>query len=365
MGRYLITIDPPAGAPNSENAVAGIEAGSDPVTVRNTDVVNEVWRDAAGVERSLVRYVTSQTSNPCFGSNEYSSTMNCRGSGGANQHWIAADSNAFGNMTFRDQAPSNWTSNDWGQPEVGGMPTTPAARVVFDNNGVASEVPDPSLFAINRLENLQRMMRAGDPGLIGDEGYGDERSSFSGPWSVNPANSVSVNWILSFPLKHIYFEERAFGNGTGIDPRAPHPGDDYRNRRPGLPVGVAWPSFCAASVVPRFWDRDEHEAFSFRVSPGGGVLKFCNEMNVLRLFPDPEAGGVPPYSPILLEKFMQGANFFFDPDITDGIHDIRGWAWLPIDTKGGAIGLSFTTRATADPDRNNGSITELKRGIDP
>jgi hypothetical protein len=311
MGRYLVTIDG-----------EGIEAGADPVTIRNSDVTNEVWRDAGDVERSLVRYVTSQTSDPCFNADSpNAATRNCRGSKG----WDDPLANSNGRLTNTDIAPTNWAYRDWDQPDIGSMPTTPAQGAQLQ---------------VNRLANLQTWTRYGADGVD---------SSLSGPWSINPVNNVSVNWIISFPVKYVYFS----GGNNGSNPRAP------AGREVGLPVGVAWPSYCPSSVVPRFWDREENEAFSFRVSPGGSILNFCNEVNVLNLHPDDV---VPLPSMIQTTKYLKAASFFFDSEVTE---DVRGWAWMPLAMRGAVVGMSFTTRATDRPEDNNGSLTELKRGIQP
>ena len=96
------------------------------------------------------------------------------------------------------------------------------------------------------------------------------------------------------------------------------------------------------------------------VAPGTReTLDLCNEVNVFTFAAD---GGAAPRDSLIQTNERRMVLGFKNLDA------IRGWAEMDLnwndddDYEWGTVGgLIFTTRATDDPNHNNGSITEIKK----
>jgi hypothetical protein len=186
----------------------------------------------------------------------------------------------------------------------------------------------------------------------------------SGDWSNNEANFVGVDWILSFPTKYAYLDYVATNvcTGSGSDTtkawclKNPNPG--WHNN--GQPANNIWTddnttSTCLEGNGLAMWGYDEQEASNSGVSPGGTSLDLCNEVNIFALADDTQT----PRASVIQEAARR-------TNLTGDVGATRGWAQIGLSWlfSGGAVtGDIFTTRATTQPENNNGSLTELKKDV--
>lgn len=189
-------------------------------------------------------------------------------------------------------------------------------------------------------------------------------TSVAGDWSNNPANSVGVDWIVSFPSKYAYL-------GFGTNDCASTSLTSWcllANTRPRTtPTFVpghsnAWTSgntadLCLNNANPQVWDSEENRASgNVTVSPGAQTeLDICPELGVYTLAP---VGAEVRPSLIQTEARREIVSF-------QNLDAIRGWGVLSLNwggSTGGAVNaLNFTTRATVDPAFANGSLTTLQK----
>jgi hypothetical protein len=203
-------------------------------------------------------------------------------------------------------------------------------------------------------------------------------TSVAGDWSNNPANFVGVDWIISFPSKYAYLGYgstdclEAYPASAGADPidgaannwcllPATRPREDFG------PVGnpdiwtlspSATLDLCLTDADLAVYDAEENEASgNVSVSPGTDTqLDICPELGIYTLTPT----GVTPRASVIQTAARRQIITF------ENLDAIRGWGRLSLPwtspISGGAVnGLNFTTRATADPTFNNGSLTTLQK----
>jgi hypothetical protein len=228
----------------------------------------------------------------------------------------------------------------------------------------------PHLGEMENLENFQLALTAGN---------------VAGDWSNNPANSVGVDWILSFPNKYAYLDYVPAGNcdggatsgsewcllntpntGFGLPGAWTEDGD-------GAPVPDPVPddysygtaNLCLPDNQLDAWDREEQKASgNVNVSPGGrDTLDLCQELEIFTLAPE---GASVEESVIQTPERRRTITF-------TNLDSIWGWAKLtlswPLNVQGvtdqgdAVTGLIFTTRNTDDPTINNASMTDLQKCV--
>jgi hypothetical protein len=196
-------------------------------------------------------------------------------------------------------------------------------------------------------------------------------STLSGDWSNNETNFVGVDWIASFPTLYAYLDYIAEGkcHNSG-QPDGPGTTKVWclKNPNPGWVNGENGPAMntftvdnttqtCLEGNSLDMWGYDEEESSHSGVSPGGTTLNLCNEVNIFALSDESQT----PRASVIQSAARR-------TNLTGDVGAVRGWAQLylgwPDGVLGGAItGDIFTTRATTQPENNNGSLTELKKDV--
>lgn len=200
--------------------------------------------------------------------------------------------------------------------------------------------------------------------------------SVSGDWSVNTANAVGFDWIVSFPSKYAYLDKAGADwellNGTRPNDRNPIQGlPNTVIGRDDVWTGGSGPTtdLCVSNNRLAFYDYEENRSSSnVTVSPGD-VPQFdlCHELGVYTVSP---AGVTVRDSVIQTTERREIINF-------QNLDSVRGWGKVEINfpgqagainpisgmySTGGAVNaLNLTVRATADPAFNNGSLTTLQK----
>lgn len=124
----------------------GVEAGEKAISIQNSNLTNPGGN--AGINPM---YVTAQTPDQCVDAGR------------------GAENNQFGNCK---NALYEWDTQEYAHPHLGDM---------------------------RNLANLQGQMNAVTGAPV-------KALGLSGDWSVNPANNVAVNWVISFPNKYVYLD---------------------------------------------------------------------------------------------------------------------------------------------------------------
>lgn len=144
-------------------------------------------------------------------------------------------------------------------------------------------------------------------------------------FSVNPANGAQTDWVVSFPTKYFYVDERETGSNISLAPF--NNSDTFQNA----------PEDCAAVTVGfRFFDREEAETIiadpGFSPPPPQGSNAICNETQVIT-FDNSNVFG----SPLAVNVDVASAGFK------------NGWMRLEYPEAGSLVGTSTGTTFTGLP----------------
>ncbi len=103
------------------------------------------------------------------------------------------------------------------------------------------------------------------------------RASVVNQYSVNPANNAATDWVVTFPTKYFYVDEREAGVNPGVALAPFDAGTTFQEGNGCASVEVAF----------RFFDREEDEQISVSnvgfspAPPGVGANEICYETQVL------------------------------------------------------------------------------------
>jgi len=217
-----------------------------------------------------------------------------------------------------------WDTRDYDHPHLGDMPNLPTDRLTNFQSGLA---------ALN----------------------------VAGDWSNNPANSVGVDWVMSFPTKYLYLssltnsatgvvagylQSQAVGDTKGVD--SPYP----RNG-------------CLTADVGAWGVEEESGTTEEIVSPSpSSTLEFCNETNVLTF----QVNGQTLRSSYLATLDSDGiSRRTVVPFTVANSTPKRGWSYMGLNWASGSAdsvgGVIFTTRDTDNATNNNSSMTAIQKGV--
>jgi hypothetical protein len=232
-------------------------------------------------------------------------------------------------------------------------------------------------------------------GYLANLEAGMEAANVTGDWSNNPANSVGVDWVMSFPTKYLYEDVVASPvPANGLDnyvmlpdtpsglPAAkttalanPWPGP-YATLTDGAYDGNAYDPptvapFCLQTDVHAWGIEEESGTNQEVVSPSPSAsLEFCNELNVLTY----DINGQALEPSYLATNDTSGMSrrtvVSFAVSSTNPV--LRGWSKLGLmwdnadnDAAPAAVeGIVFTVRDTDQAAINNCSVTELQKNQD-